>query len=183
MAKEQWTFSLDEDTLEQVVNTCCQLLAASICPDVINIYDEAWGLVSRAREKAVELGIAVVISVVDAAAQVVMSYRMEHALLVSNDMAYKKAYTAVGMKMPSRDLGPLTQPGQWLYQLETMTDHKVVSLPGGMPIFDGDQVIGAIGISGGDAHQDQLIAEYALIEVNSKRASMKGMPIKRPTRK
>ncbi len=49
-----------------------------------------------------------------------MTYRMENALL-SNDMAYKKAYTAVGMRMQSKDLAPLTSLA-WLYQLETMTD-------------------------------------------------------------
>lgn len=168
MTEEQRTFSLTEESLEQVVKACCQLLATSLRPQPINIYEEAWGLVSRAREKAQELGVPVVISVVDATAQVVMSYRMEDALLVSNDMAYKKAYTAVGMKMPSKDLAPLTQPGQWLYQLETMTDNKVVSLAGGMPILNGATVIGAIGISGGTASQDQLIAEYALIDISSK---------------
>ena len=84
-------------------------------------------LVTRARRNFEGLEIrSVVITVVDSAAQVVMTYRMENALLVSNDMAYE-AYTAVGMKMQSKDLAPLTQPGQWLYQLETMTDNKVVS--------------------------------------------------------
>lgn len=168
MTKKQETFSVDEKILEQVVKRCCQLLAGSVNSRPITIYDEAWDMVRRAREKAETFGIAVVISVVDATAQVVMSYRMEDALLVSNEMAYKKAYTAVGMRMPSKDLAPLTQPGQWLYQLETMTDNKVVSLAGGMPIFDGERLIGAIGISGGNAEQDQLIAEYALVDINSK---------------
>lgn len=168
MIQNQHTFSLDDDILEQIVTRCCHVLATSMNICSVNLYDEAWDLVQRARDKARELGIAVVISVVDATAQVVMSYRMEDALLVSNDMAYKKAYTAVGMKMPSKDLAPLTQPGQWLYQLETMTDHKVVSLAGGMPIFNGERLIGAIGISGGNAEQDQLIAEYALVNLNRK---------------
>ena len=128
-----------------------------------NIYEQAWEIVWRAKKKAQEIGIDVVITLVDKSAQVVMTYRMQDALLVSNDMAYKKAYTAVAMKMQSKDLAPLTQPGQWLYQLETMTDNKIVSLPGGIPVFAGDKLVGAIGISGGNAEQDQIIAESALL--------------------
>lgn len=153
-----------QERLVQKVLVRCQELLADTSASVGNIYEDAWGLVQRARQKAEQLGIAVVMTVLDQSGQVVLTYRMEGALLVSNDMAYKKAYTAVGMKMQSKDLAPLTQPGQWLYQLETMTDNKVVSLPGGIPIYSQGQVVGAIGISGGNAEQDQAIAEYALAQ-------------------
>lgn len=160
---------LEQIIVPKVIKKCESILGESIFRESFNIYDEAWEIVCRARVRAKELGIAVVITVVDASAQVVMTYRMEDALLVSNDMAYKKAYTAVGMKMPSKDLATLTQPGQWLYQLETMTDNKVVSLSGGMPIFSSHRIAGGIGVSGGDPVQDQLIAEYALQNIMNNR--------------
>lgn len=147
--------------VEEVVARCKEVLQGQT-KEHINIYDEAWDMVCKAKEQAKKEGIPVVITLVDKSAEVVMTYRMEDALLVSTDMAYKKAYTAVAMKMPSKDLAPLTQPGQWLFNLETMTDNKVVSLAGGMPIYHGDQIIGAIGISGGSADQDQRIAEAGL---------------------
>ena len=157
--------SLDfQDRIVAKVLARCRELLAADSVSVKNIYEDAWELVRRACQKAEELGIAVVTTVMDQSGQVVLTYRMEGALLVSNDMAYKKAYTAVGMKMQSKDLAPLTQPGQWLYQLETMTDNKIVSLAGGIPIYCQGQVIGAIGVSGGDSEQDQAIAEYALAQ-------------------
>lgn len=147
--------------VEEVVARCKEVLQGQT-KEHTNIYDEAWDMVCKAKEQAKKEGVPVVITLVDKSAEVVMTYRMEDALLVSTDMAYKKAYTAVAMKMPSKDLAPLTQPGQWLFNLETMTDNKVVSLAGGIPIYHGDQIIGAIGISGGSADQDQRIAEAGL---------------------
>ena len=151
-----------QDIIIQKVLARCQTLLDKEPVLFTNIYQDAWELVTRARHKAEELGLAVVITVVDSAAQVVMTYRMENALLVSNDMAYKKAYTAVGMRMQSKDLALLTQPGQWLYQLETMTDNKVVSLAGGIPVYCQSEMIGGIGVSGGSSEEDQSIAEYAV---------------------
>ncbi|HFI0429180.1 TPA: heme-binding protein [Streptococcus suis] len=116
-----------------------------------------------------ELKVPVVITLVDAAAQVIITYRMEDALLVSYDMAYRKAYTAVGMKMQSKDLAALTKPDQWLFQLETMSEGQIVSLAGGIPIYSNGRIVGAIGISGGNAIEDQTIAEYAIAEIQDKK--------------
>lgn len=132
----------------------------------INLYDLAFDIVNRAREKAQELKVPVVITLVDAAAHVILSYRMEDSLLVSYDMAYRKAYTAVGMKMQSKDLAVLTKPDQWLFQLETMSEGQIVSLAGGIPIYSKGRIIGAIGISGGNAIEDQTIAEYAIEKIH-----------------
>ncbi|MET3557192.1 uncharacterized protein GlcG (DUF336 family) [Streptococcus rupicaprae] len=164
---ERWEKNLEDYCstpafVQEVVDRCCQLLKGKTDVQPLNIHSEAWEIVSRANEKAQELGISIVVSVVDAAGHVVMTYRMENALLVSSEMSYKKAYTAVGMRMASKDLAPLTQPGQWLYQLEIMSDNKIVSLPGGIPIFEGERLAGGIGVSGGNAREDQLIAEYAV---------------------
>ena len=126
------------------------------------LYQKAWDIVQKAVKKAKDLQVDVVITLLDSSARVIMTYRMEHALLVSDEMAYKKAYTAVGMKMESKDLKPLTQPGQWLYQLEMMLDNKIVSLSGGVPIFEGEHLLGSIGVSGGNSIQDQEIALYAI---------------------
>lgn len=149
------------DLLVEEITELCRKELAKPAP-FNHLYNEAWDIVNRGYKKALELGVDVVLTVVDQTGQVILTYRMEDALLVSNDMSYKKAYTAVGMKMQSKDLAPLTQPGQWLYQLETMTDNKIVSLAGGIPIFDGARLLGAIGVSGGTADQDQTIATFAV---------------------
>ena len=56
------------------------------------LYQKAWDIVQRAVKKAKDLQVDVVITILDSSARVIMTYRMEHALLVSDEMAYKKAY-------------------------------------------------------------------------------------------
>ncbi|GCF95239.1 ATP--cobalamin adenosyltransferase [Enterococcus florum] len=113
--------------------------------------------------KAKELGIAVTIAVVDQSGNLVGSYRMKDSLLVSIDLSKKKAYTAVAMKSPTHALSTIVAPEGDLYQLETITDGKIVTFGGGLPIFDQqDRVIGGIGVSGGSVTEDQLIAQAGL---------------------
>ncbi|NQN68223.1 heme-binding protein [Streptococcus suis] len=159
---------IDEILLQRIIQKCQELLEKKDDLQTINLYDLAFDIVNRAREKAQELKVPVVITLVDAAAHVILTYRMEDSLLVSYDMAYRKAYTAVGMKMQSKDLAVLTKPDQWLFQLETMSEGQIVSLAGGVPIYSKGRIIGAIGISGGNAIEDQTIAEYAIEEINLK---------------
>lgn len=160
---------VDEILIQRIIEKCQELLETQNSVNHINLYDLAFDVVHRAIEKAQELKVPVVITLVDAAAQVIITYRMEDALLVSYDMAYRKAYTAVGMKMQSKDLAALTKPDQWLFQLETMSEGQIVSLAGGIPIYINGRIVGAIGISGGNAIEDQTIAEYAIAEIQDKK--------------
>ncbi|HEM2548239.1 TPA: heme-binding protein [Streptococcus suis] len=160
---------IDEILLQRIIQKCQELLEKKDDLHNINLYDHAFDIVNRAIEKAQQLKVPVVITLVDAAAHVILTYRMEDSLLVSYDMAYRKAYTAVGMKMQSKDLASLTKPDQWLFQLETMSEGQIVSLAGGIPIYSKGRIIGAIGISGGNAIEDQTIAEYAIAEIQDKK--------------
>ncbi|HEM5491024.1 TPA: heme-binding protein [Streptococcus suis] len=160
---------IDEILLQRIIQKCQELLEKKDAVHNINLYGLAFDIVNRAIEKAQLLKVPVVITLVDAAAHVILTYRMEDSLLVSYDMAYRKAYTAVGMKMQSKDLASLTKPDQWLFQLETMSEGQIVSLAGGIPIYSKGRIIGAIGISGGNAIEDQTIAEYAIAEIQDKK--------------
>lgn len=160
---------IDEILLQRIIQKCQELLEKHDSLKPISLYDHAFDIVNRAIEKAQQLKVPVVITLVDAAAHVILTYRMEDSLLVSYDMAYRKAYTAVGMKMQSKDLASLTKPDQWLFQLETMSEGQIVSLAGGIPIYSKGRIIGAIGISGGNAIEDQTIAEYAIAEIQDKK--------------
>ncbi|MBS4749722.1 heme-binding protein [Carnobacteriaceae bacterium zg-ZUI78] len=128
----------------------------------IDLHEKATGLLRKSIEVAHELGVLIVFSLVDAHGHVILTYCMENALLVSQEMAYKKAYSAVAMKMPTRQLAQLTKIGEPLYQLETMSDNTLVSLAGGEPIYSNGLLIGGLGISGGSLEQDQYIAEKVL---------------------
>ena len=86
---------------------------------------------------------------------------MDGSFLVSFDMAVKKAYTSVAVKMSTMELSRLTQPGQTFYGLGKMSDNIVI-FGGGVPLKVGDTIIGGLGISGGTGEEDNSLAEYGL---------------------
>ncbi len=119
-------------------------------------------LLNLAIEEAKHIGIPIVFALVDGHGNAILSYRMPHALLVSSELAVKKAYTAVALKMATHELHNLVQPGQPLYQIEASCSDQLVSFGGGYPIFSDGKIIGGIGISGGSVEQDMQIAQAAL---------------------
>ena len=120
--------------------------------------DQAQTAVAAAIEKATELGCKSDITVVDAGAHLKAFVRMDVALLGSIDVAHKKARTARLFSMPSGAVGELSQPGGPLYGIER-SNGGLITFAGGVPIIDGDTVIGAIGVSGDSVENDQAIAE------------------------
>lgn len=112
-------------------------------------------------QKAHELNEQVTISILDTCGHERISYRMPHALLISLDLAKKKAFSALAMKMPTHQLQALTQPGQSLYNLEAICGGSIVTFGGGIPLFtQTDELIGAIGVSGAmDPLDDDRIAQ------------------------
>lgn len=119
-------------------------------------------LLQLAIAEAKQIGIPIVFALVDAHGNTILSYRMPHALLVSSELALKKAYTAVALKMATHELHNLVQPGQPLFQIEASCSEQLVSFGGGYPIFADGKIIGGIGISGGTVEEDMQIAQAAL---------------------
>jgi len=109
---------------------------------------------------------AVTMSVVNKAGHHLFHYQMEGALLVSIDMAKKKAFTAIATQLPTHHLSELVQPNAPWYQLETLTNGEIVTFGGGLPIYnDAGDIIGGLGVSGATIEQDIAIAEVALSKV------------------
>jgi uncharacterized protein GlcG (DUF336 family) len=61
-------------------------------------------------ERAQQLQVPVVISIVDAHGTETVTWRMPDALLVSSELAPKKAWTAVAMKTATHELSDAVQP-------------------------------------------------------------------------
>jgi ATP:cob(I)alamin adenosyltransferase len=121
-------------------------------------------LMRAALDAARELALAVVIAIVDRHGNLVMTYRMPDALLVSLELAPKKAFSAVALKTATHDLGPAVQPGADLYQLEAAMGGKIVTFGGGYPLYRSGLLIGGLGISGGSVAQDRQIAQRAITQ-------------------
>ena len=119
--------------------------------------DQANAALEAAVKKAEEIGTTMDIAVVDAGANLKAFARMDGAWLGSIDISIKKAKTARFFDMPTGEIGKLSQPGKPLYQIE-VSNGGLITFPGGIPIKDGDTVIGAIGVSGSTVENDHTVA-------------------------
>jgi len=124
--------------------------------------EEAQRVIQAALEKAREIGQPMNVAVVDNGRELKAFSRMEDAWLGSISISIDKAFTAASFLMPTQDLAPMTQPGQPLYGLETTNGGRIINFAGGIPIMRGDDVAGALGVSGGTPDQDQEVAEAGL---------------------
>jgi ATP:cob(I)alamin adenosyltransferase len=113
--------------------------------------------------EAERMNVPVAMSIVDQHGLLVSSYRMPNSLLVGMELSQKKAYSAVAMKQSTAELSASVQPGSELYQLETLTEGKIVTFGGGFPLFNQQgELVGGIGVSGGSTTEDQQIARAGL---------------------
>lgn len=123
------------------------------------LLEEAQNVIEAAMQKAEEIGQPMNVAVVDNGRDLKAFGRMEDAWLGSIDIAINKAFTSASFVMPTQDLAEMTQPGQPLYGLETTNFGRVVNFAGGIPLMRGEEVAGAVGVSGGTVDQDQEVAE------------------------
>jgi uncharacterized protein GlcG (DUF336 family) len=120
---------------------------------------QAQAVVEAARAKAEEIDVPMNIAVVDAGNNLTAFARMDGAWLGSIDIAQNKAYTARSFDMSTKDLAPLCQPNQPLFGIHASNQGRLIIFAGGIPLMSGDDVIGAVGVSGGSVEQDHEVAE------------------------
>ncbi|SMF29330.1 GlcG/HbpS family heme-binding protein [Desulfovibrio gilichinskyi] len=128
---------------------------------------KAQQMIMAAAEKADEIGVPMVIAVVDQGGNFVAQLRQDDALLVSVSLSWNKAYTAVAAKMSTETLGTVSQPGGPLYGIHTAENGRIVIFGGGFPIEEGGKIVGGIGVSGGSVEQDMACAKAGLAAYSS----------------
>lgn len=120
--------------------------------------EQAYRVIEAAQTKAIELGTAMDIAVVDRGGNLKAFARMDGAWIGSIDIAIKKAKTAAFFEMNTGDIGELSQPGEPLYMIE-VSNEGLITFPGGVPITTEEgEVIGAIGVSGSTVENDHAVA-------------------------
>jgi glc operon protein GlcG len=118
-------------------------------------YDEARTVAEAAGRAASERGVAPVAAVVDAGGELVYLWRPDAAQVASVGVSTDKARTAAIYRRPSKDFEDQASGGR----ASALHLARAVPLQGGMPIVRGDEVIGAIGVSGASsADEDQELA-------------------------
>jgi uncharacterized protein GlcG (DUF336 family) len=117
-------------------------------------------VMAAAEAKAREVGVPVVVAILDAGVHLKAFTRMDGAPLGSIDVAIKKARTAALFNVSSEAVWDYCKPGAPAPGLE-LTNGGLAPFGGGMPLAANGELVGAVGISGGAVSQDLDIAKAA----------------------
>jgi uncharacterized protein GlcG (DUF336 family) len=112
----------------------------------------AQAIANGAMDKCHEMGFRISVAVVDRDGLPIVMLRGDGADLHTPEGADRKAYTARTFRAPSADfvkrmLNDPTAAGSKQYT-------RVLALDGGLPIKVGDEVVGAVGVSGSPGKDD-----------------------------
>jgi len=122
-------------------------------------------IVAAGEAKAAELGVPMVIAVVDESGVLKSFSRMDGAALISVQIAQDKAYTAVGFGVPTHGWHDFIKDDPPLAAGAVGGIDRLVIFGGGYPITVEDKVVGGIGVSGGHYSQDMEVAEAGLAAI------------------
>jgi uncharacterized protein GlcG (DUF336 family) len=129
--------------------------------------EAAHQIIEAAEAKAREIDTPMVIAVCDDGGVLKAFSRMDGAALLSVQVAQDKAYTAVGFGMPTHGWHDFIKDDPPLADGAPTGIDRLVIFGGGYPITVDDQVVGAIGVSGGHYSEDQQVAEAGLAGIGA----------------
>ena len=118
-------------------------------------------IINTALTEARKLKLApLAVAVLDAGGHVIACKREDGAGIVRFDIAYGKAWGALGMGFGTREITARAEKfPAFITSLYAISQGRAVPSPGGVLILDEDgDVIGAVGISGDTGDNDELCA-------------------------
>ncbi len=118
--------------------------------------DDARKAMAAAEAEATKNNWGVAIAIVDSGANLVMLHRLDNAQLSSVRIAEAKARTAAEFRRSTKVFEDAVAGGGIGFRVLTF---GAVVAEGGVPIISGGKVIGAIGVSGVQSHQDAQVAQ------------------------
>jgi uncharacterized protein GlcG (DUF336 family) len=119
-------------------------------------------IIAAAQAKAAELGTPMVIAVCDESGVLKAFSRMDGAPLLSVQIAQDKAHTAAGFGLSTDAWHDFIKDDPPLARGAVGGIDRLVIFGGGYPVKLGEQIIGAIGVSGGHYSQDMEVAQAGL---------------------
>ena len=117
--------------------------------------DRAREVIAAAVAEAKKRNWPLNIAVVDGAGQLVAFERMDNAQIASVAISQLKARAAATYRRETKVFEGAIQGGfVYLFTLDDMMASR-----GGVPLIEGGKLIGAIGVSGGNGSQDEVVAK------------------------
>ena len=137
--------------------------------------DMAMTMAQGSLEKCRSLNYKCAVTVLDATGRTIIAFQDDGANLHRFDVAHKKAYTALVYRRPSKEVveGWSKKTGESIpLQEGTMPNPPIegtIDMGGGLPIMVGNEVIGAIAVSGAPGWpMDEACAKAGLDKVAAK---------------
>src|SRR5258705_13829786 len=121
--------------------------------------DAARRVIAAAEKKAKEIGQPMNIAGADEGGNLVAHVRMDGAWMGSGNISINKAWTSRAFDISTKDLGENSQSGNQFFGIHASNHGRVMIFAGGIPLKRGDEVMGAVGVSGGMGKQDQAVAQ------------------------
>ena len=115
-------------------------------------------MAAAAEAEAVKNKWTMVIAVLDDGGHLIYLEHMDGAQIGSIEVAQGKARTAVRFRRPSKFFEDALAANH--FGVITLGD--ITAIRGGLPVIVDGQLVGAIGVSGGDPEQDEKCAEAGL---------------------
>ena len=131
-------------------------------------------IVAAALAKGRELGLApLTVAVLDAGGHLVALQREDRSGIVRPQVAFGKAWGALGMGFGSREMfeRATKMPG-FVTALGPVSEGRMMPVPGGVLVLDAaDDIIGAVGISGDVSDRDEECALAGIAAAGLKAAT------------
>lgn len=122
-------------------------------------------MIKAAKVASEEAGALETICIVDDGGYVIAMERMDGARITGPEIAIAKAFTAAGHKRSTHLFnqpgGPATPTGE-AFGIHAMLPGKFAIFVGGFPIVVNGEVVGGVGVSGGNGEQDTAVGTAAL---------------------
>ena len=125
---------------------------------------EAVKLCEAAITKAEEIGITIAVSVVDSGTNLVAMQKMEKALILGIEGSKGKAVASVMFGQPSGELSARAE-SPTMRALSIQWGGRFIMGQGAVPIVRNGEGIGACGVGGGTAEEDEDCARAALATI------------------
>lgn len=127
---------------------------------------EARHMIAAAIARSQQIGVLETICICDDGGYPIAMDRMDGARITGPQIAWNKAFTAAGHKRSTHLFntapnGPAL-PGNEAFGIQWSFEGKFAVFVGGFPIVIDDQVVGGIGLSGGNGEQDTAAGVAAL---------------------
>lgn len=128
--------------------------------------EEALAMARAALAKAAEIGVTETVCIADEGGYPIVIQRMDGARITGPQIAWNKAFTAAGHKRSTHLFnappnGPAL-PGNEAFGIQLSFEGRFAVFVGGYPIVVEGEVVGGVGLSGGNGEQDTKCGVAAL---------------------